>query len=136
VQPNRVSMAAVRIGDNLPPRLPKVVIRPEIDPEYFAAMSLHVVQRTEEAAKLSPPAAASYAIASVLFAVWLPDQSRPAEQATPSHTVALRPRRLPSVSAARSESHPHRGTINKLAMKGADVHKLAFGIPTPRTRTR
>ena len=52
-------MAAVKIDDNHPPRLPKVVISPEIDPEYFAAMSLHVVQRTEEAAKLSPPAAAS-----------------------------------------------------------------------------
>src|SRR2546425_11329866 len=92
VQPNRVAIAAVKIGDNHPPRLPKVVISPEIDPEYFAAMSLHVVQRTEEAAKLSPPAAASCAIARVLFAVWLPDQRRPAEQATPSHTVALRPR--------------------------------------------
>src|SRR5438552_17965080 len=77
-------MAALQIGDNDPPRLPKVVISPEIDPEYYAAMSLHVVQRTEEAAKLSPPAAASCAIASVLFAVWLPDHSRPAEQATPS----------------------------------------------------
>src|SRR6266481_6357353 len=102
-------MAAVKIGDNHPPRLPKVVISPEIEPEYFAAMSLHVVQRTEEAAKLSPPAAASCTIASVLFAVWLPDQSKPAESTTPSQTVDLRPRRLPSLSAARSESHPHRG---------------------------
>src|SRR5438128_12327827 len=105
-------MIAVRIGDNHPPRLPKVVISPEIDPEYFAAMSLHVVQRTEEAAKLSPPAAASCAIARVLFAVWLPDQRRPAEQATPSHTVTHRPPRLPSPSAARSERHPQRRTIN------------------------
>src|SRR5438445_9863789 len=95
VQPNPVPTPAVKIGDSHPPRLPKVVMSPEIDPEYFAAMSLHVVQRTEEAAKLSPPAAPSCAIASVLFAVWVPEHSKPAEKATPSHTVALRPLRLP-----------------------------------------
>src|SRR5437667_11383053 len=99
-------------------------------------MTLQLVQEKSDVPKFSPPAAASCAIASVLFAVWLPDHRRPAEQATPSHTVALRPRRLPNFSAARSESHPQRGTINKLAIKGADVHRLAFGIATPRTRTK
>lgn len=52
-------MAPVTTGESHPPRLPKVVIIPEIDPEHFAEMSLRVVQRAADAAKLNPAASAS-----------------------------------------------------------------------------
>src|SRR6202035_3796419 len=52
-------MAPVTTGESHPLRLPKVVIIPEIDPEHFAEMSLRVVQRAADAAKLNPAASAS-----------------------------------------------------------------------------
>jgi hypothetical protein len=50
---------AVTTGENHPPRLPKVVIILEIDPEHFAEISLQVAQRTADAAQLNTGASAS-----------------------------------------------------------------------------
>lgn len=62
-------MKAVRTGDTEPPKLPNVVITPEIDPDDPGDKSLHVVQSTADAAKLNPAAMASCKMAMLLFAV-------------------------------------------------------------------
>src|SRR6267378_3733726 len=136
LQPILVATAAVITGDARPPRLPNVVIIPEMDPDDLVEMSLQVVHKTAEAAKLNPAASVSCTRAKVLLTVWLPDHSNSAEHAIPSHAVVRRPRRLPSFSAARSESQPHRGTKQTFATKGAEPQKPAFDTVTPRTFTR
>lgn len=136
LQPILVAIAAVATGDAKPPRLPNVVINPEIDPDDLIEMSLHVVHKTADAAKLNPAASVNCKRAKVLFTVWLPDHSNNAEHAIPVQAVALRPRRLPNLSAARSESQPQRGTKQTFATNGAEPQKPAFDTVMPRTFTR
>src|SRR5260221_4220024 len=109
---------------------------PEIDPEHFVEMSVHVVYRMADAAKLNPAAIASCRRAAVLFEVWLPDHSNNAEPAMPNQAVARRPFRFPSFCTARSESQPPKGTMTILARNGAEPQKLAFETVTPRTFTK
>src|ERR1700687_5980873 len=109
---------------------------PEIEPEDFVDMSVHVVKRTPDAAKLNPAAIASCRRAAVLFEVWLPDNSNSAEPAMPNQAVARRPFRCPSFCTARSESQPQKGTMMTLATNGAEPQKLALETVTPRTFTR
>ena len=69
VHPNFAATYPVRTGETQPPKLPNVDIVPDMDPENLAEISLQVVHRTAEAAKLNPAAIASCKSARVLFAV-------------------------------------------------------------------
>jgi hypothetical protein len=42
-QPSLVAIRAVTTGEAAPPRLPKVAMIPEIEPDHFVDMSVHVV---------------------------------------------------------------------------------------------
>ena len=69
VHPSLAATYPVNTGEIQPPRLPNVDMVPEMDPENFAEISLQVVHKTADAAKLKPAAMASCKSASVLFAV-------------------------------------------------------------------
>src|SRR3982074_2876504 len=125
-------MKAVTTGESHPPRLPKVVMNPETEPENRAVMSLQAPHSMAEAANLNPAASDNCKSDHVLFAVWLPDHNNPAERPIASHAVARLPRRLPIPTTARSQSHPHVGTRMALATNGAEAQKLAFEIVIPR----
>src|SRR3979411_2133790 len=129
-------MKAVTIGESQPPRLPKVVMNPDTEPENRAVMSLQAAHNIAEAAKLNPAAIDNCKRDHVLLAVWLPDQSNPAERPIASHAAARLPRRLPIVTTARSQSQPHVGTRMALATNGAEAQKLAFEIVIPRIFTK
>src|SRR3984893_13345051 len=109
---------------------------PEMEPENFAEMSLHVVHKTTEAAKLNPAAIANCKSAKALFAVTLPDHNSSAEPAIANHAELRLPIRLPNFSTARSDNQPHSGTINTFATNGAEAQKLALVMVMPRTFIR
>src|ERR1700693_1323409 len=123
-------------GETQPPRLPKVTIEPDTEPAKLRVMSLHVVHRIAEAARLKPAPPARSSAARLLDAVWLPATSKIADKPIPTQTMRCRPVRFPNFTATRSASQPHSGTMNIVARNGADVHQLAFDASNPRTRTR
>ncbi len=62
-------MKTVTTGDAAPPRLPNVAMIPETEPELVEDMSVQVVYRMANAAKLNPAAIAKSKRAAVLFAM-------------------------------------------------------------------
>src|ERR1700675_2284739 len=100
-------MAPVTTGESHPLRLPKVVIIPEIDPEHYAEMSLRVVQRAADAAKLNPAASASCNRARFSRLYDFRKTTARRSRLCPSQAATRRPCRFPIVLARRSETQPH-----------------------------
>src|SRR3979409_2809286 len=100
-------MNAVTTGESQPPRLPKVFMNPDTEPEKRTVISLQAAHSIAEAAKLNPAASDNCKSDHVLLAVWLPDHNNPAERPIASHAVARLHRLLPRATTPRPPRQPH-----------------------------